>query len=49
MEIEEIIKKIDAKELKAEAKTLGVKIRCRSKLDIAKDLPEETLEKLAGE
>ena len=48
MEVEELIKEIDAKELKAEAKKEGVKIRCRSKLDIAKDLPEETLEKLAG-
>ncbi|MCX9014307.1 MAG: hypothetical protein OIN89_05885 [Candidatus Methanoperedens sp.] len=48
MEIEELIKKIDAKELKAEAKKAGIGIRCRSKLDIAKDLPKETLEKLAG-
>ncbi|MBE0521245.1 MAG: hypothetical protein IBX39_03125 [Candidatus Methanoperedenaceae archaeon] len=48
MEVEELINKIDAKELKAEAKKQGVKIRCRTKLDIAKDLPKETLEKLAG-
>lgn len=48
MELEELVKNVNAKELKAEAKKHGIAIRCRTKIDIAKDLPRETVEKLAG-
>lgn len=48
MELEELIKKVTLKDLKAEAKKRGIPIACRTKMDIAKDLPKESLEKLAG-
>jgi len=49
MEIDELVKKVKLKDLKAEAKKHGIPIRCRTKMDIAKDLPREALEKLAAE
>ena len=49
MELEELVKKLKAKDLKAEAKKYGISTRCRTQLDIAKDLPREAVEKLAGE
>lgn len=49
MTIEELTKKIDAKQLKEEAKKRGIKTACVKKIDIAKQLPKEVLEKLASE
>ncbi len=49
MDIEELTKKIDAKQLKKEAKRRGIKTACVKKVDIAKQLPREVLEKLASE
>ncbi len=49
MELEEIVKKVTMKQLREEAKKHGVATRCRTKLDIAKDLPPEVLKELAGE
>lgn len=46
MELEELVKKVDAKDLRAEAKKRGISIRCRTKVDIARDLPKDVLEKL---
>jgi hypothetical protein len=48
MELEELIKKITLKDLKAEAKKHGIPAACRTKMDIAKDMPREALEKLVS-
>lgn len=49
MDVEELVKKIQMKDLKAAARERGIKLgRCPTKLSIAKKLPKEVLEKLAG-
>jgi len=47
-ELEELIKKIKTKDLNAEAKKRGIKTHCVKKIDIAKQLPRDVLEKLAS-
>lgn len=39
MELEELVKKVTLKDLKTEAKKHGIPVGCRTKMDIAKDLP----------
>ncbi len=46
MDIEEIVKNISAKALKEEAKSRGIKTHCVKKIDLAKQLPADVLEKL---
>ena len=48
MDLEELIKKVDSKTLKEEAKKLGIKTGCVKKLDIARQMPPELLERLAS-
>ena len=48
MGIEELVKKIDTRALREEAKKRGIKTACVKKIDIAKQLPREVLEKLAS-
>jgi hypothetical protein len=48
VKFEEMVKSIDAKSLKEEAKKRGIKTACVKKADIAKQLPPEVLEKLAS-
>lgn len=40
-DLEELVKKIKAKTLKAEAKKRGIKAACVKKIDIAKQLPSQ--------
>ncbi len=47
-ELEELVKKIKAKDLNAEAKKRGIKTHCVKKIDIAKQLPRDVLEKLVS-
>ncbi len=47
-ELEELVKKIKAKDLNAEAKKRGIKTHCVKKIDVAKQLPRDVLEKLAS-
>ena len=47
MEIEELVKKIDAKSLREEAKKRDIPTRCVTKLNLAKALPEDVVEELA--
>ncbi|MCK4698412.1 MAG: hypothetical protein E3J24_07015 [Dehalococcoidia bacterium] len=49
MDIEELTQKIDAKQLKEEAKKRGIKTACVKKIDIAKQLPKEVLERLVSQ
>lgn len=47
-EIEQLIKNVSARELKEEAKKRGIPLgRCPSKMDIARKLPKDALEKLS--
>ncbi len=47
-ELEQLIQSISAKELKDEAKKRGIALgRCPTKMDIAKKLPQDVLERLA--
>jgi hypothetical protein len=48
-ELEELVKKIKGKDLNAEAKKRGIKTHCVKKIDIAKQLPRDILEKLVSE
>ncbi|MDO9516796.1 MAG: hypothetical protein Q7J10_01990 [Methanosarcinaceae archaeon] len=46
MDLEEIVKNISAKALREEAKSRGIKTHCVKKIDLAKQLPDDVLEKL---
>jgi hypothetical protein len=47
-DLESLIKSISAKDLKEEAKKRGIALgRCPTKIDIAKKLPQDVLERLA--
>ena len=47
-ELEELVKKIKAKDLNAEAKKRGIKTHCVKKIDVAKQLPREVVEELVS-
>ena len=47
-ELEELVKRIKAKDLKDEAKRRGIKTSCVKKVDIAKQLPREVVEELSA-
>ena len=47
-ELEELVKKIKAKDLREEAKKRGIKTACVKKIDIARQLPREVLEELSS-
>ena len=44
--LEELVKKIKAKDLREEAKKRGIKTACVKKIDLAKQLPREIVEDL---
>ncbi len=46
--LEELVKKVALKDLRTEAKKHGIPAACRTKIDIAKDLPRTVLEKLVS-
>jgi hypothetical protein len=48
MELEELVKKVTLKDLRAEAKKHGIPTACRTKIDLAKDMPRKALEKLVS-
>ena len=48
MELEEMVKKIDAKSLHEEAKKRDIPTRCVTKLNLAKALPLDVVEELAN-
>jgi len=48
MELEELVKKVTLKDLRTEAKKHGIPTACRTKIDIAKDMPRKALEKLVS-
>lgn len=43
MEVEDIVKEITLKGMKAETKKYGLSDACRTKIDVTKDLPGEVL------
>lgn len=47
-ELEELVKRIKAKDLKEEAKKRGIKTACVKKIDLAKQLPREVVEELGS-
>ena len=46
--LEELVKKIPAKNLREEAKKRGIKTACVKKIDLAKQLPREIVEELSA-
>ncbi|MGB2800137.1 MAG: hypothetical protein WBC82_09910 [Dehalococcoidia bacterium] len=48
MDTEELTKKVSGKLLQEEAKKRGIKTSCVKKIDIARQLPREVLERLAS-
>ncbi|MCL7412723.1 MAG: hypothetical protein M8353_03780 [ANME-2 cluster archaeon] len=46
MDFEEMVKNIDVKALREEAKKRGIPTRCVTKINLAKALPEDVLEEL---
>ncbi len=46
--LEELVKKIKAKDLREEAKKRGIKTACVKKIDLAKQLPREIVEELSS-
>jgi hypothetical protein len=49
MDAEELTKKISGRVLREEAKKRGIRTSCVKKIDIARQLPPEVLERLASE
>ncbi len=49
MDAEELTKKISGRLLREEAKKRGIRTSCVKKIDIARQLPPEVLERLASE
>ena len=49
MDLEEIVKNISAKALREEAKSRGIKTHCVKKIDLAKQLPDDVLDRLVDE
>jgi hypothetical protein len=47
-DLEDLVKKIKAKDLREEAKKRGIKTACVKKIDIAKQLPREVVEDLSS-